>query len=67
MTKLDIVEEQRKLVLARFKTLHSEAKLMLGGREELGVKDLIRHVENNDELGRRIVHVQIHMLKILAK
>ncbi len=64
--EMDVYEEQKKLVLVRFKTLNPESKIMLGGEKELTVKELIRHVEKGDEFGRRIVHVQMRMLKVLA-
>ncbi|MEK6961307.1 MAG: hypothetical protein AABX47_09120 [Nanoarchaeota archaeon] len=66
MTNKDIIyDEQRKLVIARFKTLQSHAKLMLGNGENLSVGDLISHVEKDDDLGKKIVQVQINMLRIL--
>ncbi|RJQ20247.1 hypothetical protein C4580_04385 [Candidatus Woesearchaeota archaeon] len=67
MNPQDIADAQRELVLARFKTLNSKSKLMLGGGKELSVGELIKHVENNDELGKRIVSVQMKMLKILTE
>ncbi len=62
----NLEEEQKKLVLERFKTLNPESKMMLGGGEEVTVKELIEHVEKGDEFGRRVVSVQMKMLKVLA-
>ena len=69
MTQEDaIYEEQKKLVLARFKTLNPDAKIMLGaGEEEVTVKELINHIEEGDDFGRKAVQVQIKMLQVLAK
>ena len=39
---------------------------MLGGDKELTIKDLISHVEKDDEFGRKIVQTQINMLKVLT-
>lgn len=61
----EIYEEQRKLVLERFKTLHPNLKIMLGSEGELTVKELIKHIESNNEFGKNIVKVQIKMLKLL--
>lgn len=61
----EIYEEQRKLVLARFRTLQPHAKIMLGDGESLSVGDLISHVEQGDALGKNIVKVQINMLRVL--
>ena len=58
--------EKKQLVLERLKTLNQESKLRLGGSKEISVKDLIRHVEKEDEMGQHIVQVQIKMLQVLA-
>ncbi len=63
---LNIEEEQRQLVLARFKTLSPDAKIMLGGAREVSVKEIIDHVERGDEFGKKVVQVQISMLRHLA-
>ena len=46
MTQEDIIyEEQKKLVIARFKTLNPDSKIMLGEeKEEVTVKELIDHM-----------------------
>ena len=62
----NLEEEQKKLVLERFKTLNPESKIMLGGGEEVTVKELINHVEEGDDFGKKIVKVQIKMLQVLA-
>ena len=63
--KVDVYEEQKKLVLERFKTLSPESKIMLDD-SEFTVKDIINHVEKGDEFGRKIVQTQIKMLKVLT-
>ncbi len=63
---IDIEEERKKLVLARFKTLNPESKILLGGDKEVSVKELIGHVEKGDDFGKKIVQVQIQMLKVLS-
>lgn len=64
---IDVYEEQKKLVLARFKTLNPDLKILLGGEKILTVKDLIKAVEQDDDFGRKIVEVQITMLQILTR
>lgn len=64
--KLNLESEQKELILARFKTLNPDAKISLGGDEEVTVRELIEHIEKNDEFGKRIVQVQINMLKVLG-
>ena len=65
MTK-EIYEEQKKLVLARLKTLNPQSKIMLGTEKKISVKELINSVELSDEFGKKIVKAQMNMLKILA-
>jgi hypothetical protein len=62
----NIEEEQKKLVLARFRTLNPESKISLGNGKEISVREIIQHIEEGDSFGKRAVQVQIKMLKILA-
>lgn len=62
----NLEEEQKKLVLARFKTLNSQSKILLGGEGEFTVKDLIGHIEKGDPFGKNIIKVQIKMLQLLT-
>ena len=62
----NLVEEQKILVLERFKTLNPESKIMLGSDGEVTVTELIDHIEKGDEFGKKVVRVQMKMLKILS-
>lgn len=64
--EFDIKEEQKKLVLERFKTLKPESKIMLGGGKEVTVRELMKHVEKEDEFGKNVIKAQIKMLQVLA-
>lgn len=64
--KSDIGLEQKELVLQRFKTLNPDSKLSLGGNKEVTVRELIEHVEKGDDFGKKIVQVQINMLRVLS-
>ena len=66
MSESNIFEEQKKLVLVRLKTLNPESKIMLGTKKRVSVKDLINHVEDEDDFGRKVIKAQINMLKVLA-
>ena len=61
-----LFNEQKKLVLARFKTLNPEGKVMLGGDKEVTVRELINHIERGDEFGKNVVKVQMKMLQVLT-
>ena len=65
--KFNLEEEQKRLVLARFKTLNPEAKILLGGDQEVTVKELMKHIEDGDAFGKQVIKVQIKMLKVLAR
>ena len=58
---------KKELVLERFKTLNPESKISIGGHKEVTVRELIQHVESEDEFGKNIVKVQIKMLQVLAQ
>lgn len=66
MTTNNLYEEQKKLVLARLRTLNPEAKLMSGKNKTITVTDLIKHVEEDDQFGKNIVKAQIKMLQVLT-
>lgn len=65
--KIDIYQEQKKLVLARLRTISPDIKIMSGGDQPLSVRELIKHVESDDSFGKDIIKAQIMMLKILAE
>ena len=56
---------KKELVLERFKTLNPESKISLGGHE-VTVRELIKHIEKEDEFGRNVVKAQIKMLQVLS-
>ncbi|MEW5896459.1 MAG: hypothetical protein AB1668_02100 [Nanoarchaeota archaeon] len=62
----EIYEEEKKLVLARLKTLNPDAKLMSGARKPVSVREIIAHVQSDDSFGKDIVKAQMKMLKVLA-
>jgi len=63
---INLEDEKKKLVLERFKTLNPESKIMLGGGEEVSVRELINHVEQGDDFGKKIIQAQMNMLKVLV-
>jgi len=66
MKKDEIKEEQTKLVLARFKTLNPESKILLGEGEEITVKEIIKDIENGSVFGKKVVQIQMKMIRILS-
>ena len=66
MSKIDIFEEHKNLVLIRLKTLNPESKIMLGTKKKVSVKELINHVEQEDDFGKKVIKAQINMLRVLT-
>jgi len=63
---MTLYEEQKKLVLARLRTLNPDVKLMSGKGDSVSVKDIIEHIENDDPVGKDMIKAQMKMLQILA-
>ena len=54
------------LVIARLKTIPSNANLSVGnGKEPMAAEDLIREVQNKTEIGKKIVESQLFFLRSL--
>lgn len=66
MKEETIYQEQKKLVLIRLKTLNPETKIMMGTRKNVSIQELINHVEQGDDFGKKIIRAQMHLLKIQA-
>ena len=64
--KFDLEEEQKNLVLERFKTLNPVSKISLGGGEEVTVKEMMENVAKGDDFGKKVVKVQMNMLRVLT-
>jgi hypothetical protein len=62
----DVEEEQKKLVLERFKTLNPDSKISLGGGGEVTVKEMMEHVVKDDDFGKKVVKVQMNMIRVLT-
>ena len=58
---------KKELVLERFRTLNPESKISIGGHKELTVRELMEHIEREDEFGKNIIKVQMKMLQVLAQ
>ena len=58
-------EEIRQLVIERLKTIPPDKKLSIGGEGDFTVEELIDRVKKNDEIGQKIVEVQMKFLQSL--
>ena len=64
--KFDLEEEQKNLVLERFKTLNPDSKISLCGSGEVTVKEIMEHVVKGDDFGKKVVKVQMNMIRVLT-
>lgn len=59
--------EIKELVIARLKTLPSDKKLSVGSSGDFTRDQLIEHVDKKDELGKKIMEVQMEYLRLLKE
>ena len=63
---VELSQEIINLVIARLKTIPSNANLSVGGGEEpMAAGDLIEEVQNKTEIGKKIVESQLYFLRSL--
>ncbi len=60
-------EEEKKLVLARLENMPSNMKLSMGGTMQLSKTEMLEHVKKGDEIGKKIVKIQLNYLRSIAK
>lgn len=58
-------EEIQQLVIERLKTIPPDKKISIGGEGNFTVEELIDRVKKNDEIGQKIVEVQMNFLQSL--
>ena len=60
-------QEIIQIVKARLSTMPKEAILSIGSYGEFKRDDLIKQVEQNTEIGKKIIDIQMHYLKMLKE
>mgnify|MGYP001609613927 CR=1 FL=1 len=60
-------EDIRKLVIARLRMLSSGKKLSIGSDGEFTKEELIKSVEADDQIGKKITEIQLHYLRSLKE
>ncbi len=66
MTQKITDQEIRNLVIERLKSISDESSLMIGGDKKLTKSEMIESVKNNDEVGKKIIDMQMTYLRDLA-
>jgi len=65
--KNDIKEDVKKIVLARLEVFPEDKKISIGSLGEFTKKEMIEHVEREDEIGEKIAEVQLSYLQLLKE
>ena len=63
--KLMTDEDIRQLVVARLRSFSSNKKISIGSDREYTGKELIEKVKANDEIGQKIIAIQLEYLRSL--
>jgi len=58
-------EEIKQLVVARLETIPPDKKISIGGEGDFTIEELIDRVKKNDEVGQKIIEVQMKFLQSL--
>lgn len=60
-------KEIRELVIARLRSLSSGRKISIGSKGEFTKEELIRRVEKEDPIGKKIIQIQLSYLQSLKE
>ena len=61
--KTNLDEEIKQLVIARLEVLPEDTGISIGSEGEFTKKELIQRVEEGDEIGQKIIEVELNYLK----
>lgn len=60
-------EQIKQLVLARLHVMPPDANISVGSEGEFTRDQLIQHVENNDDVGKKITAIEMEYLRLLKE
>ena len=63
----DISEDIKNLVIARLETIPSNVEISIGSEGSFTIKDLIERVEKQDDIGKKMIEMQLAYLRSLGK
>ncbi len=55
------------LVISRLETIPSNIELSVGGEGSFSIKELIKRVRKQDDIGKKIIEMQLAYLRSLSK
>jgi len=59
--------EMRELVIARLSTFPSDRKISIGRYGELTREEIIKHIKDNDPIGKKFIEIELAYLKRLTE
>ncbi len=65
--KSEISEDVKALVIARLETLPANKKISIGSYGDFTRDELIEHVKKEDEIGRKMVEIELEFLRALKE
>jgi len=60
-------EDVKELVIARIKTLPEDTGISIGSVGSFSKEEIISHIEQNDEIGRKIIEIELSFLQKLKE
>ena len=60
-------EEIKKIVIARLETMSPDKKISIGSSGEFTRDEIIERVEKGDEIGKKMIQVEMEFLRALKK
>lgn len=67
MNHQKISEELKELVIARLETLSSNKRVSIGSCGDFNKEELINHVKEGDEVGKKIIEIELEFLRALKE
>lgn len=65
--KKNTSEEVKELVIARLRAFSGDKKISIGSKGKFSIDELINRVEKDDEIGKKIVEIQLQYLRSLKE
>ena len=62
-----IDEEVKKIVIARLEVFPANKKISIGSMGEFTKEEIIKHIEKEDDIGKKIAEVQLNYLRTLKE
>ncbi|MBL7147834.1 MAG: hypothetical protein ISS82_03345 [Nanoarchaeota archaeon] len=62
-----ISEDLKELVIVRLETMPSNRKISIGSYGDFNKEELIKHVKEGDEVGKKIIEVELEFIRTLKE